>query len=38
VARLPDGLALIHDLEAFLSAGESAALDDALGDAAGAPA
>jgi purine-binding chemotaxis protein CheW len=38
VARLPDGLALIHDLEAFLSAGESIALDDALGAAAGGPA
>jgi purine-binding chemotaxis protein CheW len=34
VARLPDGLALIHDLP---SAGESAELDQALG-AAGAPA
>ena len=38
VARLPDGLALIHDLAAFLSAGESVALDDALGATAGAPA
>jgi purine-binding chemotaxis protein CheW len=37
VARLPDGLALIHDLPTFLSAGESAELDQALG-AAGAPA
>lgn len=30
VARLPDGLALIHDLPAFLSAAESAQLDQAL--------
>jgi purine-binding chemotaxis protein CheW len=38
VARLPDGLALIHDLAAFLSADESAALEEALGAGAGAPA
>jgi purine-binding chemotaxis protein CheW len=36
VARLPDGLALIHDLQTFLDVRETAALDDALG--AGAPA
>jgi purine-binding chemotaxis protein CheW len=30
LARLPDGLALIHDLAAFLSADESRALDRAL--------
>jgi len=30
VIQLPDGLALIHDLEMFLSADESRALDDAL--------
>jgi purine-binding chemotaxis protein CheW len=30
VIRLPDGLALIHDLELFLSADESRALDDAM--------
>jgi purine-binding chemotaxis protein CheW len=39
VARLRDGLALIHDLETFFSAGETAALDRALAAAAvGAPA
>ena len=36
VARLSEGLALIHDLRTFLSAGESASLDRAL--AAEAPA
>jgi purine-binding chemotaxis protein CheW len=30
VMRLPDGLALIHDLDRFLSAEESRALDEAL--------
>jgi len=30
VAKLADGLVLIHDLEAFLSAAEAAALDQAL--------
>jgi purine-binding chemotaxis protein CheW len=30
VARLPDGLIVIHDLEHFLTAGESEALDSAL--------
>lgn len=33
VARLPDGLALIHDLATFLSEDEARALDRALGDA-----
>jgi purine-binding chemotaxis protein CheW len=37
VARLPDGLAVIHDLQTFLEASESAALDEAL-SSAGAPA
>jgi len=37
VARLPDGLAVIHDLDTFLDGDESAVLDDALA-AAGAPA
>src|SRR5205814_6113109 len=37
VARLPDGLAVIHDLQAFLDAKESAALEDAL-TSPGAPA
>jgi purine-binding chemotaxis protein CheW len=32
VAKLPDGLALIHDLRAFLSEAEAKTLDDALGD------
>jgi purine-binding chemotaxis protein CheW len=35
VARLPDGLTIIHDLATFLNADERAALDSAL--AAGAP-
>jgi len=30
VAKLPDGLVLIHDLETFLSEAEAAAVDDAL--------
>jgi purine-binding chemotaxis protein CheW len=30
VIRLPDGLALIHDLDLFLSADDARALDDAL--------
>jgi purine-binding chemotaxis protein CheW len=30
VARLEDGLMLIHDLETFLSAAEAASLDEAL--------
>jgi purine-binding chemotaxis protein CheW len=30
IARLPDGLVLIHDLESFLSAAESASLDASL--------
>jgi purine-binding chemotaxis protein CheW len=30
VARLPDGLVLVHDLDAFLSQGEREALDSAL--------
>jgi purine-binding chemotaxis protein CheW len=30
VAKLPDGLVLIHDLETFLSAAEAAAVDQAL--------
>lgn len=34
VARLEDGLVLIHDLTTFLSAAESASLDEALGEAA----
>lgn len=38
VARLPDGLALIHDLAVFLSADENAALEGALGAAVGAHA
>jgi purine-binding chemotaxis protein CheW len=38
VARLADGLAVIHDLETFLSAPEGAHLDRALESAAGAPA
>lgn len=33
VAKLPDGLALIHDLATFLSADEGQSLDDALGAA-----
>jgi purine-binding chemotaxis protein CheW len=37
VARLADGLAVIHDLATFLDADEGAALDHAL-SAAGAPA
>jgi purine-binding chemotaxis protein CheW len=37
VARLPDGLAVIHDLRTFLEASEGATLDRALA-AAGAPA
>jgi purine-binding chemotaxis protein CheW len=37
VARLADGLAVIHDLETFLDGDESAALNDALATA-GAPA
>lgn len=36
VARLDDGLLLIHDVDAFLSDDESAALDDALAEL-GAP-
>ena len=32
VVRLDDGLALIHDLERFLSLDEARALDDALGE------
>ena len=32
VAKLPDGLALIHDLRAFLSEAEAKTLDDAIGD------
>lgn len=31
IAALPDGLVLIHDLEAFLSADEERSLDQALG-------
>lgn len=34
VAKLPDGLALIHDLRAFLSEAEAMALDDAIGEGA----
>ncbi len=30
VAKLPNGLVLIHDLETFLSASEAVALDEAL--------
>ena len=30
VVKLEDGLALIHDLDTFLSSGEEAALDEAL--------
>ena len=30
VAKLRDGLVLIHDLETFLSDAEAAALDDAM--------
>ncbi|MGH7820350.1 MAG: chemotaxis protein CheW [Candidatus Binatia bacterium] len=39
VAKLPDGLALIHDLHTFLSEAEAAALDDAIAapGAGGAP-
>jgi purine-binding chemotaxis protein CheW len=37
VARLPDGLAVIHDLRTFLEASETVALDQAL-SSAGAPA
>lgn len=33
VARLPDGLVLIHDLETFLSEAEAATLDRALDEA-----
>lgn len=36
VAKLPDGLVLIHDLETFLSAAEAADLDRALTERAGA--
>ena len=32
VAKLPDGLVLIHDLRTFLQEAEAAALDDALSD------
>lgn len=35
VARLPDGLALIHDLDAFLAEAESERLDAALAGAEG---
>jgi purine-binding chemotaxis protein CheW len=38
VAQLPDGLAVIHDLRAFLTAAESAVLDEALAGSPGAPA
>ena len=38
VARLPDGLALIHDLDAFLGDAEARALDEALAAAAREPA
>jgi purine-binding chemotaxis protein CheW len=34
IAKLPDGLVLIHDLKTFLTAAESQALDDALMDVA----
>ena len=34
VARLPDGLVLIHDLRTFLLEAEAAALDDALSERA----
>ncbi|HUR18304.1 MAG TPA: chemotaxis protein CheW [Acidimicrobiales bacterium] len=37
VARLADGLVLIHDLAAFLSADEAAALDEALAGAGDEP-
>lgn len=37
IAKLPDGLLLIHDLVAFLSADEGAALDVALAAGAGDP-
>lgn len=30
IAKLPDGLVLVHDLDAFLSEAEAAALDEAL--------
>lgn len=35
IARLPDGLVLIHDLRTFLTQSEAAALDAALGVGAG---
>lgn len=38
VARLPDGLVLVHDLDAFLTQGEREALAAAEGAAAGAAA
>jgi purine-binding chemotaxis protein CheW len=34
VAKLPDGLVLIHDLRAFLDEAETTALDDAMASAA----
>jgi purine-binding chemotaxis protein CheW len=37
VARLPDGLVLIHDLASFLSEAESLALDSVLPDVTPAP-
>lgn len=37
VAKLPDGLVLIHDLSRFLSAAEALELDTALAPADGAP-
>lgn len=37
VARLPDGLALIHDLRTFLSDAEAAGVDAALAAAEGGP-
>jgi len=36
VATLPDGMALIHDLDAFLSAAEADSLDSALAGSSGA--
>lgn len=36
VARLADGLVLIHDLESFLSRDEARALDEAIDESAGA--
>lgn len=36
IAKLPDGLLVIHDLERFLALDEAAQLDTALSDAAGA--